>query len=475
MNQIIADFGKVRIFGFELHLQLFGYGVMVVLGFVAAVLLARRRARLAGERPEHISAAALLALLGGVLGARGAYVALHWSEFAAAPNLLSAMLNITAGGLVYYGAIAGGAIAIIAYVLIRRLPIRRYADIIAPCLMLGLAFGRAGCLLNGCCWGEPCRAEAPFAQTFPMVSRPVVSATPGPYSPSSGLCPAWAWSYEHGLAQPDDRLVNRFAVLQFDDVARPASLDVADLYPALPAGQIDLALRPPGPGAFSALAGDDGLIDRDEWAREIQAVRSGRKTPTLLAGCEIWAEVLAFDRLNRPDGKIDARELAIYRLVNRQQLTNRFDADNNGQLDPPERAEADTWLRADRFALLADQHSPPLKPAQLLGIINALVLFGLLLAWQRHRRIEGQVLALLMLLYPVTRFVLEGIRGDQPENVLHGCLTDGQWASMVYLVGGVVYWLWLARATPSAGPTDQQQPAQDSLPPSGPHNQGDIP
>lgn len=459
MNQIIADFGTVRLGGFDLHLQLFGYGVMVVLGFVAAVLLARRRARRAGERPEHISAAALLSLLGGVLGARGAYVALHWSEFSSSPNLLAAIFNLTAGGLVYYGAIAGGAVAVLAYVLIRRLPVRRYGDIIAPCLMLGLAFGRAGCLLNGCCWGAPAGDDAPLSVTFPMVSRPIVSNTPGPYSSSSGLCPAWAWSYEVGLVRPDDRLVNRFAVLRFEDGARPAPLAVGDLYPALPVEQIDLALQRPGPTAFAALAGEDGLLDRDEFAAELHAVRRGSKPPTLLGGCEVWPEVIAFDTLAAPDGKISLRDLTLYRIVTARQLTERFDADGDGLLIGPERSRADGWLRADRFALLAAERTGPLKPAQWLGIVNGLVLMALLLAWTRHRRVEGQVLAMLMLLYPVTRFILEGIRGDQPENLLHGCLTDSQWASMVYLAGGVVYWLWLARAKPSAGPTEQQRRA----------------
>jgi phosphatidylglycerol:prolipoprotein diacylglycerol transferase len=43
-------------------------------------------------------------------------------------------------------------------------------DIIAPCLVLGLAFGRIGCLLNGCCWGEVC--ETGPAITFPYHSPP---------------------------------------------------------------------------------------------------------------------------------------------------------------------------------------------------------------------------------------------------------------------------------------------------------------
>jgi phosphatidylglycerol:prolipoprotein diacylglycerol transferase len=44
------------------------------------------------------------------------------------------------------------------------------ADLIAPSLALGLAIGRIGCLLNGCCYGGPC--DRPWAVTFPAGSPP---------------------------------------------------------------------------------------------------------------------------------------------------------------------------------------------------------------------------------------------------------------------------------------------------------------
>jgi phosphatidylglycerol:prolipoprotein diacylglycerol transferase len=44
----------------------------------------------------------------------------------------------------------------IAYGLWKRVPIRHGMDIIAPALMVGLAFGRIGCFMNGCCYGATC-------------------------------------------------------------------------------------------------------------------------------------------------------------------------------------------------------------------------------------------------------------------------------------------------------------------------------
>ncbi len=52
---------------------------------------------------------------------------------------------------------------------VKNVPIKRGMDIIAPCLMLGLAFGRIGCFLNGCCYGAEC--NLPWAVSFPYHSN----------------------------------------------------------------------------------------------------------------------------------------------------------------------------------------------------------------------------------------------------------------------------------------------------------------
>jgi len=47
-------------------------------------------------------------------------------------------------------------------------------DILAPCVTLGLAIGRIGCFLNGCCYGAP--ANVPWAVQFPYNSNAYVDA-----------------------------------------------------------------------------------------------------------------------------------------------------------------------------------------------------------------------------------------------------------------------------------------------------------
>jgi phosphatidylglycerol:prolipoprotein diacylglycerol transferase len=55
------------------------------------------------------------------------------------------------------------------YGAIKRLPLRLGMDIIAPCVMIGLGFGRIGCFLNGCCYGAEC--NVPWAVHFPYHSN----------------------------------------------------------------------------------------------------------------------------------------------------------------------------------------------------------------------------------------------------------------------------------------------------------------
>lgn len=138
---------------------------MMVLGFVAALLLVRRLSRRAGLDPETISSAALYALVFGMLGARVFFVVHHVDEFRHDPLGVFAVWR---GGLEFLGGLAPAVVFLLLYLKWRKLPVRRYLDILAVGLMAGLAFGRIGCFLNGCCYGKP--ADLPWAVRFPYGS-----------------------------------------------------------------------------------------------------------------------------------------------------------------------------------------------------------------------------------------------------------------------------------------------------------------
>lgn len=455
MRQIILDLGRWEVFGSELDLRVFGYGLMLVLGFLASVLLARWRAKRAGEEPETISQCAVLALIGGVLGARLLYVIRYREQFA--EEGFWSILDISSGGLVYFGGLIGGAVLILLYMLFRRLPVRRFMDIIAPSLMLGLAFGRCGCLLNGCCWGGPARADFACHTRLPMVSRPLLRLDgDSPYAPDQGLCPAYAEQYGSGRVHPDERLLNAYARVrrvQPDGTVRMMS-------PPLPTGELHGPLRGEQLTAtfatqdelrqrFDPLATDDGKLGPETWEADL------REPGGLLAGSEHWSEAVAFDRPDsrgQPDGRLSFAEFRSYLRARRKLLLERFDADGDRELTGPERQAANDYLCADQFALLARQRTDPRLPAQLLGILNALILCGLLNLFYRHRFGEGRVLALMLVFYPITRFVLESIRSESPGGLLSGLLTPSQGTSIVLLLIGVLWWYIIGRLPASSGP-----------------------
>lgn len=463
MQQIIVDFGTWRLGGMELPLRIYGYGLMLVCGFIFSILLAQWRARRMGENPVEISNCGILALIGGVVGARLAYVVKEWDSFSvAAGSGWREIFNVTSGGLVYFGGLVLGAVFVVVYIRLKRLPVRRFLDIIAPAIMLGLAFGRAGCLLNGCCWGGPVRADRAFAMKFPMMSRPLFKlGGGGPFAEGQTMTPAYARQYWQGSVSPDSRLTNAYATMQQTGpdgktVTSAALIPIPQLHGQLTCDQLTtmFADRADARKAFDEIADSDGYLTCDQWREALANPAAGG----FLRGSEIWAEAVRYDAvagpegLSQADGRLSFEEAWAYLHARKVGLLKRFDADGDGKLTGREYTAANAYLQADLFAILAAQRSGALRPAQPLGIINALVMMLLLLAFSRHRRREGQVFALMLVLYPVTRFVLESIRHDDPLNVIYGNWTHNQISALAMVALGVVLWFWFARLPASAGP-----------------------
>jgi phosphatidylglycerol---prolipoprotein diacylglyceryl transferase len=150
---------------FELGpLVLHWYGVMVALGFIAGLWTASRRGLGQGVAAETTLDLGPWLILGAITGARALYVASYWREQFAGQPLLE-IFQVWHGGLVYYGGLAGASVACILFTRVRKLPLWKMADILAPSIALGQACGRIGCLLNGCCYGQAC--SLPWAIRFP--------------------------------------------------------------------------------------------------------------------------------------------------------------------------------------------------------------------------------------------------------------------------------------------------------------------
>ena len=114
-----------------------------------------------------------IALIGGIFGSRTMYVLHYWEQFDqydTAFQTFRAIIDVRQGGLEVYGGFLLVVGAVIVYLWRGRHSIRWYFDILAPSAALGMAIGRVGCLLNGCCWGGVC-TELPWGVTFPFGRR----------------------------------------------------------------------------------------------------------------------------------------------------------------------------------------------------------------------------------------------------------------------------------------------------------------
>ncbi len=254
-----------------LGVTVYGFGLMVVVAFFVGWVLADWRSRREKLDPNLIDGLAGWLMIGGVIGARLFYVAEYWGETITS---IGQIFRVWEGGIVLYGSVIGGAVAFFLFRAFRRFPVLATLDALAPSLALGIAIGRVGCFLNGCCYGKVSPISW-LAVRFPRHSPPWISEQ------ARGLIPSEA----------------------------PTSL--------------------------------------------------------------------------------------------------------------------------------------PLHPTQLYSALDGLLLFVLLTAYYPVRRRDGEVMALLMMAYPVSRFVIEVMRDD--EAVLVSGLTIAQVVSLFLLAAGIVFWSRLSR------------------------------
>jgi len=133
-------------------LTVYFYGIMIALGVIAAVLVAKRRYERFGGTGEMVERVAIWAVIIGFLGARTGYVITHTGDFLDRPW---ATLFIWEGGLALYGGLTVGAIA--AIILLRKWKgdVFAFGDAVAVGIPLAQAIGRWGNYFNQELFGTP--------------------------------------------------------------------------------------------------------------------------------------------------------------------------------------------------------------------------------------------------------------------------------------------------------------------------------
>jgi len=132
-----------------------GFGIMMMLAFLVGGWLVTLELRRKGWYQEYGADVVVAAVIGGVIGAKLWYVALHGVQ-----------ALFSREGLVFYGGFVGGALGVLLNVWRRRVPIRWAMQLVAPALAAGYAIGRVGCFVVGDDYGRP--TSLPWAVAFPQ-------------------------------------------------------------------------------------------------------------------------------------------------------------------------------------------------------------------------------------------------------------------------------------------------------------------
>jgi phosphatidylglycerol---prolipoprotein diacylglyceryl transferase len=132
-----------------------------------------RRVRRLGIESETAWDLGLWLFAFGLFGARLFYILQYPGRVFFHPDgsgksfgeLLAAPFSLWDGGLVVVGCIPFAVAGFFLFCHRRKLRPLAVGDAVIPSFFIGLAIGRIGCLLNGCCWGDRC--DLPWAISFP--------------------------------------------------------------------------------------------------------------------------------------------------------------------------------------------------------------------------------------------------------------------------------------------------------------------
>jgi len=145
------------------------------LAYVAGILLGWRyatglvkNARLWGRQAPpatipQIDDLVLWVTLGVILGGRIGYVLFYSPQLIATDPL--EILKVWHGGMSFHGGLLGVTLALVGFARLNKVDLLRLADLVAPCVPIGLFFGRIANFINGELWGRV--TTAPWGVIFP--------------------------------------------------------------------------------------------------------------------------------------------------------------------------------------------------------------------------------------------------------------------------------------------------------------------
>jgi phosphatidylglycerol:prolipoprotein diacylglycerol transferase len=126
------------------------YGVFMVLALIVGFLIYYRQLQKDQVKSSNALYIVIFALIGGVIGSKIPILIIYWKEINAAPG----SANILLSGRTIVGGLIGGAVGTFGAKKLFKIKERMGNQIAIP-VAAGMAVGRIGCTLRGCCYGKP--------------------------------------------------------------------------------------------------------------------------------------------------------------------------------------------------------------------------------------------------------------------------------------------------------------------------------
>ena len=147
---------------------IYGYGLMLFFSYLCCTWLAKRLCKWQGINGDFIPDLAIWLFVSAIPVGRAVYVSENWNEGlrpfsewywnSITDNSILRAIALWDGGLVLYGSLLGGLIGYFVYHYLflrkRGISVWKMLDVVAPCIVIGIALGRIGCLCTGCCYGN---------------------------------------------------------------------------------------------------------------------------------------------------------------------------------------------------------------------------------------------------------------------------------------------------------------------------------
>ena len=144
------------------------YGMMYLVGFLGAMLIANKAADKSQGiwTREQVSDLLFYGFLGVILGGRIGYVLFYqWEYFLADPLYI---FEIWQGGMSFHGGLLGVAAAVYLFARKTNKSFLSVGDFVVPLVPIGLGMGRLGNFINAELWGR--QTDVPWAMVFPTDS-----------------------------------------------------------------------------------------------------------------------------------------------------------------------------------------------------------------------------------------------------------------------------------------------------------------